>query len=466
MAQRNLWRNKRRTAITVSSIFFAVLLAVVMRSFQLGTYSLMIKNAIEQYYGFIRVQHPDYTFDPSLDNTIDYDSSIIEQMANIPNVKSITSRLETFALASSGNITKGVLVIGIDINKEKAFSNPEQFIAHYIINKDAANSAISRFNVTDEIADILKANIGTAFVDSAKLVSIFDDLPITSEAVNEILKLSKIEGQFLTPNDNGVVISSRLAKFLNAQVGDSLILLSQGYHGSSAAGLYPIRGIVRIPNPELDNRLVYMPLTQTQEFTSAYNKIAYYAINLDNTSDEMLTATNDSISKLLMGSELESKTWKDLNKVLVQQIESDNQSGKIFLFLLYFVVFFGIFGTVVMMIHERIHEFAVLISVGMQRSKLFLTIFLEMLIMALIGIALGYIVGLPIIHYYNIHPIRLTGELAKWMMDMGFEPLMPMAPFGSYITWQGVSVFLMVLLASIYPLRKISKLKVADSIKR
>ncbi|MBC7124112.1 MAG: ABC transporter permease [Bacteroidales bacterium] len=426
----------------------------------------MIKNAIEQYYGFIRVQHPDYRFDPSLDNTIDFDSTIIEQIANVPNVKSITSRLETFALASSGNITKGVLVIGIDINREKAFSNPEQFLAHYIINKEAVNSVISKFNLSDEITDILKSNIGSAFVDSAKLVSIFDDLEISGEAINEILRLSKVEGQFLTPNDNGVVISSRLAHFLKAHIGDSLILLSQGYHGSSAAGLYPIRGIIRIPNPELDNQVVYMTLPQTQAFTSAFNKIAYYAINIENTSDEMLTKANNTISELLANSDLEVKTWKDLNKVLVQQIESDNQSGIIFLFLLYFVVFFGIFGTVIMMIHERIHEFAVLISVGMQRHKLFITVFVELVIMAIIGIALGYLVGLPIIHYYKIHPIRLTGELAKMMIDMGIEPLMPMAPFGPYITWQGITVLFMVILASIYPLRKITKLKEADSIKR
>lgn len=466
MAQRNLWRNKRRTAITVSSIFFAVLLAIVMRSFQLGSYSLMIRNAIEQYYGYIRIQHADYADDPSLENSIEYDEGLLNAISRISNVKAVTARLETFALASSGNITKGVVVLGIDPEAEIKFSRPQQFMVNYTISKAVVDSIGKLTNFTDEVKRIVTAHSGESFTDSLKLLKIFDGLALNAIQQNQVLLISRVKGKFIGRGDAGVVISSGLAKFLNVAAGDSVILLGQGYQGASAAGVFPITGIVRIPNPELDNRMVYMPLGMAQSFTNARNRIAYLAVNLYNTKDEMLTATADSIKATVKGSELDVKTWQDLNRVLVQQIESDNQSGKVFLLLLYFVVFFGIFGTVIMMVHERMHEFGVLVAVGMQKIKLAVTIILEMLLMSGIGILLGYVVGLPIIHYYNIHPIRLAGEMAKMMTDMGFEPLMPMAPFGSYILWQAFSVLLMVALASIYPLRKILKLKVVNAIKR
>jgi putative ABC transport system permease protein len=70
IAWRNLWRNKRRTAITAASILFAVFFAILMRSIELGSYRHMIKSAIESYAGFLQVQHPDYQDDPSLENTI------------------------------------------------------------------------------------------------------------------------------------------------------------------------------------------------------------------------------------------------------------------------------------------------------------------------------------------------------------------------------------------------------------
>lgn len=466
MAQRNLWRNKRRTAITISSIFFAVLFAVVMRSFQLGSYTLMIRNAIEQYYGYIRVQHFDFTDDPSLENTFEFDKNIPETILKVPNVKAVTARLETFALASSGNITKGVLVLGINPEAEKQFSNPEQFIVRYTIPKLLADSSGMEPIFTNEVKRILGAHAGESFTDSAKLARIFNDQPVDTIQLNQVLNLSRVHGRFITCNDSGVVVSSRLANFLNIQVGDSLVMLSQGYQGASAAGIYPVIGIVRIPNPELDNRMVYMPLQLTQSFANAQNLLSYIAVNLYDASDEALMVATDSLRKALAHTGLDVKTWQDLNRVLVQQIESDNQSGKAFLFLLYFVVFFGIFGTVIMMIHERMHEFGVLVAVGMQKIRLAITVLLEMLIMALIGVALGYLVGLPIIHYYHVHPIRLTGEMAKMMMEMGFEPLMPMAPFDSYVLWQGVSVIFMVLLACIYSTRKILRLNTVTAIKR
>jgi ABC-type lipoprotein release transport system permease subunit len=57
---------------------------------------------------------------------------------------------------------------------------------------------------------------------------------------------------------------------------------------------------------------------------------------------------------------------------LVQSIQLDNASGLIMLFILYTVIAFGIFGTIMMMVAEREKEFGILHSLGMKKTKMML----------------------------------------------------------------------------------------------
>jgi ABC-type lipoprotein release transport system permease subunit len=56
IAWRNLLRNKRRTLITTSAIFFAVFLTVSMRSMQLGMYDLNIDRSLDMFTGYLQIQ--------------------------------------------------------------------------------------------------------------------------------------------------------------------------------------------------------------------------------------------------------------------------------------------------------------------------------------------------------------------------------------------------------------------------
>ena len=121
IAWRNLWRNKRRTLITSASVFFAVFFAVIMRSYQLGSYDRMIQNFIESYCGYLQVQHVKYQDNPLVDYSFDYTDSLAAKISMVKNVVSISPHIESFALASSGTQTKGVIVLAIDPDKEKRF---------------------------------------------------------------------------------------------------------------------------------------------------------------------------------------------------------------------------------------------------------------------------------------------------------------------------------------------------------
>ena len=162
-------------------------------------------------------------------------------------------------------------------------------------------------------------------------------------------------------------------------------------------------------------------------------------------------------------------TWKETLPEIEQTITADSAGGLIMAFILYVIVVFGMFGTVLMMTEERKYEFGVLISIGMSRLRLFGIILLETIILSMFGVILAIIVTYPICFYYNLNPIDmaiLMGEGADQMMEeMGFSPIAPMSISLDIPLSHALIIFIFSLLISIYPAIKISKLNPVKSMK-
>ncbi len=281
----------------------------------------------------------------------------------------------------------------------------------------------------------------------------------------EILKCTEVSNGFLANDDEGILVSDRLASYLKVAIGDSVILMGQGYHGVSATGIFPVRGIIKMPSPEIDNKLIIMTIPAAQKFFDAEGKITSLVVNLTDKSNRTIKTAKARINSLLPDKNTTAKTWYELNPILYQQIQGDSQTGMAMLGILYFIIFFGIFGTVLMMVSERKREFGVLVAIGMQKKKLKRIVTIEMLLLGAIGLVCGLLASMPLILYFYYYPIVLKGELANMMEDWGWDAVMPTAWFGPYFYWQAVIVALMVVLATIYPLRKIGKLKEIEALK-
>jgi len=466
IAWRNLWRNRRRTIITSASVFFAVFFAVIMRSYQLGSYDNMILNFIESYSGYLQIQHIKYQDNPSIDNSFEYSDSLFAAISGVDNVVSASPHIESFALASSGTQTKGVAVLAIDPELEREFSNPEIKLVKYRITPQATDQLKKSAAVPAEILDKLEEIQGSSYSSRGRFELEFDASSNENEQyISDILKACEVPNGYLTNDDNGVLVSDRLASYLKVIIGDSVILMGQGYHGASAAGIFPIRGIIKMPSPEIDNKLIIMTIPAAQKFYDEEGRITSLSINLTSKSRRIIDAAQRNVNNLLTDKNTITKTWEDLNPVLVQQIQGDSQTGIATLAMLYFIIFFGIFGTILMMIAERTREFGVLLSIGMQRGRLKRIISIEMLFLGTLGLIGGLLASTPFIMYFYYHPILLKGDLAKMMEDMGWDAVMPAAWFGPYFYWQAIVVFIMVSIAMIYPVRKIEKLKEIDALR-
>ena len=156
--------------------------------------------------------------------------------------------------------------------------------------------------------------------------------------------------------------------------------------------------------------------------------------------------------------------WDEMMEEIMQTLKVKTAGGKIIIGILYMIVGFGIFGTVIMMTNERIKEFGVIVSVGMQKSRLASILVLEMILIGLTGILSGVLAALPIMLYYSIYPIHLWGGMAQAFISYGIEPLMPLALKPGFILSNILTVLVIVLLTCIYPVRKIFKLRVAEAL--
>jgi putative ABC transport system permease protein len=466
IAWRNLWRNKRRTIITSASVFFAVFFAVIMRSYQLGSYDQMILNFIESYSGYLQIQHVKYQDNPSVDYSFDYSDSLALSISELDNVVSVSPHIESFALASSGTQTKGVIVLGIDPEKENKFSDPENKLVKYRITNESLNLLKMSGSIPGEIIDKVGMNLGKSYSSRARL-----ELEMgfsTNNArlyIPEILKTAEVPNEYLSEEDVGILVSDRLASYLKVAIGDTVILIGQGYHGASAAGIFPVRGVIKMPSPDIDNKLIIMTIPAAQKFFDEEGKITSLSINLTSKAHRIMRNVQKKINLLLPDKTTVAKTWEELNPVLVQQIQGDSQTGIATLGMLYFIIFFGIFGTVLMMIAERTREFGVLIAIGMQKRKLKKIVTIEMILLGILGLIGGLIASTPFILYFYYYPIVLKGDLGKMMEDYGWDAIMPAAWFGPYFYWQAIIVCIMVFLATIYPIRKIGKLKEIEALR-
>ena len=402
IAWRNIYRNKKRTLITVTSIFAALFLIILMRALQFGFYDNIITTVVESYAGYVEVHAEGYWDNQSLDNAMEVDQKLIDDISSVEGVENIVQRLQTFSLISMGEKTKGGVINGVDISDEQ------------------------------KITDWNKKMLSGSF-----------DL-----------------------GENEIIVGKGIAEYFDIRENDTLILYGQGYRGMMAAGKYPVKGVIDLKNPDLNKLGIFMAIESVRNYVSSEEISTHIIIDKEQYYDEEKIVKD--LSQIL-SEDYEIMTWKKTLPEIEQTITADNAGGLIMAFILYIIVVFGMFGTVLMMTEERKYEFGVLISIGMSRVRLFGIILIETIILSMIGVFLAIILTYPISYYFNLNPIDmavLMGEGADQMLeDLGFSPLAPMSISWDIPLSHALVIFIFSLLISIYPAIKILNLNPVKSMK-
>jgi putative ABC transport system permease protein len=400
LAWKNLWRNRSRTYITTSAVAFATVVSVLAKSLQEGVFSNLVKNIVSSYTGHIQVHLKGYNDEQVLDNSVNWNRGIEKSIGNIPGVTAVTARLESFSLVSSGEKTKGCMVIGVMPGKEEAIT---------MLDK----------------------------------------------------KITK--GKYLSNDSREVLIGEGLLARLASGIGDTIILVGQGYHGSTAAGKYIVGGVLKLGSPQLSDRLLVMSLPLAQELFSADSLVTSYIVALEEGAD-----LKDAASKIhhAAGTKYEVLSWEQIMPDVKQHIQTDTENMNVIQWILYILVSFGIFSTLLIMMVERRYETGMLVALGMSKLKLQMLVMLESLMTVMMGSILGMLISVPVVSYLSKHPIRITGESAEAFERFGFEPIFPTSTDPMIFLGQGLVVFIIGLILSLYPVFVVAKLNPVNAMRK
>jgi len=367
-------------------------------SMEQGSYERMIDSMVKYSTGYIQIQDVLYDDEPSIDNTMLFDEDIELLLSrHDEEIAYYVPRLQNFVLVATENITRGSMLVGIDPHMERQLNDLTQDI---------------------------------------------------------------VEGSYLEPGDDGLLIAEGLANILNAGLGDTLVLLGQGFHGTTAAGLYPITGIVDLKMPEINNNTIYMSLEAAQWFYAADDRLTSVIVMPEN--PKRTTQLAGKLSEEVDNEWYNVLTWEEMLEDLLNLMKFDMAGTMVLMFILYIVIAFGLFGTILMMMLERRREFALLFSLGMKRSQLAAICFMESVFITIIGVISGIVVSIPVVAYFYHNPIMLAGDMAEAIGEYGFEPILPFSADPSVFYNQALIVLVLSILIGLYPVYKVFKMRIMD----
>ncbi|SDU10031.1 ABC transporter permease [Desulfobacula phenolica] len=402
MAWRNIWRNPRRTLLTIAAIAFSSLILVFMLSFQLGCYETMINTSVKVSTGHLQIQAKGYLEDKKINLVVKNPAPVASILDSVKGISAYTFRANAFCLTSSDKRTYGVVVTGIDPVKE--------------------------------------AHVST---------------------ISSIIR----KGSYLKEEDeSSALIGEHLSKNLKAGIGDELTILGQGRDGSIAAAVLTIKGIFDSGIDEFDRNVIMTGLNDFQDIFSMGNSVHEAVITANSLGDVSMVKQEiqNHFSETQQNKTLVAADWMEIMPGLLQGIQMDLVSGIIMYIILVIVVAFSIFNTFLMAIFERTREFGVMMAIGTTPSRITKLVLFESLFMTLVGILAGIVIGSLLTLYFQSKGIYIAGTediLKQYGIPDRLYPKLSLIS----ATAGPLVVFLITIVSSVFPALKIKKLKPVDA---
>lgn len=328
LAQRNIWRQKRRSAVTLSAIALGIWSAVSLSALARGVSNQLVEDGIKNFLGHLQIHRPGYLDDPSVDYSFDPSSPALLSALNGPDIKQWAQRVRVPAVVSSERESGGVTLIGIDPPHER----------------------------------------GLSFIMDAP-----------------------IEGRFIeSSEDSGLVIGAKLAELLKTGVGKRVVLASQGFseNGDSAVADrgFRIVGLFRAELETTEKGYAFTGIQTAQDMLGLGNKIT----EISATTPFHRDAIDRVVSMLQpLATNLEVKPWYQIEPMLRALLKVQGGFLYIWFAIVIAVICFGLINTLFMGVLERVREFGLVQAIGMRPGMIRWQVLWESLLLLATGAALG-----------------------------------------------------------------------------
>jgi len=405
LAWRNLWRHKRRTLITASSIAFGVLLAVTFTGAADYFYTRMIDAGANMGMGHVTLAAPDFNRAPSSRKYLSDADRLMQQTRQLEEVTKAAPRIQSQAMFASARKSVGGLFIAVDPELEKATQN--------------------------------------VFLQ----VIVEGELPMEADS-------------------RGIVLGSELAEKLGVELGKKVIYTTTDKHGDIVSEIGRVSGLFKTGADELDGALAILPIDRAQKVLG-YQQDEVNMIALSLADQRHSVEMQNQLRKMPVFTEVEVLNWQQTQPDLAGMIAVDKSSNYISQLLIALLVAAGILNTMLMSVLERVREFGVMVVLGMSPKRLFGMVMLESFWLAWLGLIIGVIVTIPWYWYMYTTGIDLSGAYGDGFSFGGvlIDTTFKLRLFADSIVAILLVLFTLAMLAGAYPAWRAGRIPAVESLK-
>ncbi|MES0396167.1 MAG: FtsX-like permease family protein [Syntrophobacteria bacterium] len=404
LAWRSIWRNRRRTLITVLSIGFGLACTVFFIAIGEGVYAQLIDQVVRMQAGHITMENPGYRDAPAVDLWVKAPESLRSQIERLPQVERTKLIIMGQGIARSASGDISATLMGIEPSVE------------------------------------------------------LDTSPLVRHIV---------AGRYLNDDDGPwVVIGSELAKRLKLAVGKKMVLTTNDAAGNLVDELCRVRGIFETGSVEIDGYFIQAPIDFARRLFGLPEESATQlgvVLRIPEAQEFILREARLMVAE----QDIAVLPWQEVIPEIASYIKLDKGSNLIFQAILIFLILFTIFNTILMSVLEREREFAVLLALGTKPVQLRLQILMESAYLGLIGCALGLLVGGLAAWAAQVWGIDLRSLLEEGFTISGFAVSAKMharVTTGLLLGTAGL-VFGATLILSLIPMRRATRLSIVDQLR-
>jgi len=400
MAWRNLWRNGRRTLVTVGAMTLALWAMVLYTSLMQGMLGSMESTLLDVELGDFQIHADGYRERPSIWERIEDPDAVLEALDKT-GLRS-SARLLGGALVASGDASTGALLKGL---------RPD---------RDA------------QVSDVHQRLDRGEWLDPADAY--------------------------------GVVLGYRLARTLGIDVGDELIALSQATDGSMANDLFRVRGVLQSLSEETDRATVFLVENQFRSFFALEDGAHQVIVRSGEgqTLDAAGEMAQEAIAA--SAPEAEVKSWRDLLPGLANMFDSAQAAVQVVAFVVYVVIAIMILNAMLMAVFERIREFGVLKAIGVSPRRVLALILTEGALQAALAIAIGLVASLPTLWFVTTRGIDVGQLGGTAIMGVSMDRIWTGAVSPATIAGPVFILLFIVGLAVLFPAFKAARISPIEAI--
>jgi putative ABC transport system permease protein len=402
MSWRNMWRHRRRSVVVISSIAIGVFAMMLSMGVMNGFNVQMVENTIRTSLGHVAIHAKGFQDTMKLEYNFVPDERTYRAIKARKEIRSYTPRLKVQGMIRSSETSRGVLVVGIDPEREKTVSKMYEYT--------------SREN-------------GSRFLES--------------ESADEVL------------------ISKAMADVLNVMVGDKVVVMIQDTGNDIVGTGFMVTGIYQTPVDGFDKFMVFVGLKKLQEITGVGNAVS--ELNIITADKGIVDSVARHLAARIQDPSLEILTWKDMAPNLVSAIKLYDSMMFIFFMIIFVTVIFSVANTLIMAIMERFHEIGVMKCIGTSPSRIFIMIIFEALNLGAVGLLAGIAGGLAFVGALSFTGIDFSAFMESMRLWGSGSVIYPTLRLYD-ISMATVVVLFTTLTAALYPAVKAARIKPLEAL--